>query len=147
MTTITSRHSGGNQSQAKPQETPADALARIQGGNSKNDLIVLMTFNAVGIPHDDIFPRQNVLTYRAWLAKDRQVAKGAISQKITTWIPGKVKLDDDGKPKRGRMHPKTARVFHISQTLPKGSPAGTKPEAWRNENLIRPGTYGPETER
>ncbi len=131
-------------------ETPEDALTRIRSGSSKNDRIVVLAFIAVGIPIDDISPRVNVLTFHAWKAAGRKIAKGAISQGVQTWIPIDSKKDREqdeqdeprGKTRR-RIRPRTAHVFHITQTLPASAPKGTRPAAWQNESLIRPGTYDP----
>ncbi len=100
------------------KETPAEALARLQNGFSKNDALVVALFAARGIDPADIEPRENVLTYRAWQAKGRQVCKGEKSVKISTYIPIDAKLD----PATGRViepassRPWTAAVFHVSQT-------------------------------
>ena len=125
-------------------ETPEEALARIQSmGFGKNDAIVIMAFSDRGIPPEDIDPRHNVLTFRAWTAAGRQVAKGSISVEVTTWIPCKDSKKDtkEGEEPGKRLRPKTARVFHVSQTIPKDSPKGTRPEAWNNPALVREGTY------
>ncbi len=100
------------------KETPAAALARIQSGFSKNDAIVVALFAARGIDPIAIEPRENVLTYRAWQAKGRQVCKGERSVRITTYIPIDAKID----PATGKViepassRPWTAAVFHVSQT-------------------------------
>jgi len=137
-------------------ETPEESLARIQEGYSKNDEYVIRDFFDRGIDPAKINPRSNVLTFNAWKAKGRRVAKGAISCKITTWIPtSKGKKDEsaavptegtDAPKKHGKTRPKTAFVFHISQTLPKDAPKGTRPDAWKNEELFREGTYEPVEE-
>ncbi len=100
------------------KETPAEALARIQNGFSKNDALVVALFAARGIDPADVLPRENVLTYRAWQAKGRQVCKGEKSVRISTYIPIPAKLDS----RTGRVlepassRPWTAAVFHVSQT-------------------------------
>ena len=71
----------------------------------------------MGLSSDDIIPRVNVFTYAAWQSQGRQVRKGSHGVKITTWIPikdRKTRTDDDKRVTRVR--PKTATVFHISQT-------------------------------
>ena len=75
------------------KETPAEALARIQNGFSKNDALVVALFAARGIDPADVEPRVNVLTYRAWQAKGRQVCRGEQSVRISTYIPVPAKLD------------------------------------------------------
>ena len=100
------------------KETPAEALARIQAGFSKNDALVVALFAARGIDPATIEPRENVLTYRAWQAKGRQVCRGEQSVKISTFIPVPAKLDavtgEILEPASSR--PWTAAVFHVSQT-------------------------------
>ena len=127
-------------------ESPQEALARIQGSfGSKNDGLVLMAFSERGLAIEDIFPRVNVLTFRAWQAKGRRVAKGAISVPVTTWIPCGEKSPEDGEKKdKPRMRPKTASLFHISQTVPADT-RGEKPAAWDNPALVREGTYPAES--
>ena len=100
------------------KETPAEALARIQAGFSKNDALVVALFAARGIDPADVEPRVNVLTYRAWQAKGRQVCKGERSVKISTYIPIPAKLDAvTGKViEPASTRPWTAAVFHVSQT-------------------------------
>ncbi len=100
------------------KESPAEALARIQAGFSKNDALVVALFAARGIDPATIEPRENVLTYRAWQAKGRQVCKGEKSVRISTYIPVPEKLDaTTGKVlEPASSRPWTASVFHISQT-------------------------------
>ena len=100
------------------KETPAEALARIQAGFSKNDALVIASFAARGIDPAAIEPRENVLTYRAWQAKGRQVCKGEKSVRISTYIPIPEKLDAvTGKVlEPASSRPWTAAVFHVSQT-------------------------------
>ena len=99
------------------KETPAEALARIQNGFSKNDALVVALFAARGIDPADVEPRVNVLTYRAWQAKGRQVCKGERSVRISVYIPIDEKRDDNGKiTRQAGSRPWTSAVFHISQT-------------------------------
>ncbi len=100
------------------KETPAEALARIQNGFSKNDALVVALFAARGIDPADVQPRENVLTYRAWQGKGRQVCKGEKSVRISTYIPIPAKLDSTtGKViEPASSRPWTAAVFHVSQT-------------------------------
>ena len=100
------------------KETPAEALARIQSGFSKNDALVIALFAARGIDPAAIEPRENVLTYRAWQAKGRQVCKGEKSVRISTYIPIPEKLDAaTGKVlEPASSRPWLASVFHVSQT-------------------------------
>lgn len=123
-------------------ETPEQALERIQrGGFCKNDALAIMAFADAGIPADDIEPRINVLTFRAWKAKNRQVAKGAKSIKVVTWIPCKPTKKQETEGEKQKLRPKTVSLFHVSQTIPADAPKGTKPAAWKNAALVKPGTY------
>jgi antirestriction protein ArdC len=65
-----------------------------------------------GIPASEIIPRKNVLTFNAWQALGRTVRKGEKGIKCITWV---VMTDKDGNETK---RPKTAYVFHISQTEP-----------------------------
>jgi hypothetical protein len=130
----------------KSSESPQEALARIQQMEfGQNDVIVIQEFSKAGIRPEDIDPRHNVLTFRAWKAKGRRVARGAKSIAVVVWIPkSESKTEDDGKDgkkKRGGMYPKTTRLFHESQTVPADADKGTRPEAWANPTLVRKGTY------
>jgi hypothetical protein len=128
-------------------ETPEQALERIQSmGFGRNDAICVMAFADRGIDPEQIEPRVNVLTFRAWRAAGRQVAKGATGVPVKTWVPCKDSKREtkEGEERKGRLRPKTARLFHISQTVPSGAPKGTRPEAWQNPALVKAGTY--ETE-
>ena len=105
------------ESRRTTKETPAEALARIQAGFSKNDALVVASFAARGIDPAAIEPRENVLTYRAWQAKGRQVCKGERSVRISVYIPIDEKRDDNGKiTRQAGSRPWTSAVFHVSQT-------------------------------
>lgn len=125
-------------------ESPEQALARIQSmGFSKNDGRVIMAFVDADVPPTDIEPRVNVLTFKAWKAKGRQVAKGAMSVRVTVWIKKDSKGTEDGKRK---MFPKTTSLFHASQTIGKDDAKGTKPVAWQNPKLVKPDTYNDDND-
>ena len=112
-------------------ETPTAALARIRSGFSKNDIAVIHAFAACDVPADDITPRVNVLTFKAWKAKDRSVAKGAKGQKVTIWAPTR-----DRKTGETRIRPLTAVLFHESQTVPLDDAAAV-PAGRDNTKLFR----------
>ncbi len=100
-------------------ESPAHALARIQAGTfCRNDAIVIQAFSERGIPIDDIEPRDNVLTFRAWLAKGRHIRRGEKAVYLSTWIKTPDKTKADGTIEPGHSVRKAAFVFHISQTEP-----------------------------
>jgi len=54
---------------------------------------------------------ENVFTYNAWLALNRQVRKGEHGVKVVTWIPAK-----DKNSESSFMLCRRSTVFHISQT-------------------------------
>jgi len=128
-------------------ETAEEALARIQSGVSENDGAAILAFWQAGVELTDITPRENVLTFKAWRAKGRQVAKGASGVPVVVWFPvkekDKTRTEKDGSPKT-RMMSRTVRLFHESQTIEAGAEKGTKPAAWRNEQLVKAGTYDEE---
>ncbi len=91
-----------------------EALSRARGGISvANYHAILEGFAARGIPMDLIVPRENVFTFNAWRALGRTVRKGEHGVKILTWIPMQVK---DGDTKKRAVRPRSATVFHVSQT-------------------------------
>lgn len=92
-------------------EHQQDALLRARSGNSAlNYQAILSGFMAKGIPSSEIIPRENVLTYNAWQAINRQVRKGEKGVKVVSWI----KIID--KTGAETMRPTSATVFHLSQT-------------------------------
>jgi hypothetical protein len=97
-----------------------EALTRATTGQSlANWPEIFRYFTAAGIPEADILPRVNVLTYRAWQAKGRQVRKGEKGCKVITCIPVERKEKDK---KTGEeiivttTRPWGTTVFHVSQT-------------------------------
>lgn len=95
-----------------------EALARARGGVAlTNYPPIYQEFMDRGIPFEEIRPRENVLTYNAWRALGRHVRKGEHGVRITTWITRGEEKDAAGKVvKNGRRFPKTAVVFHVTQT-------------------------------
>jgi hypothetical protein len=104
-------------------ETPADALARIQSRVSQNDFAAIHQFAACGISPDEITPRENVLTFKAWKALGRRVAKGATGQKVCVWVA----VEKAGKP--DGVRPINAVLFHVTQTIAEDAEKGTRPAA------------------
>ena len=92
----------------------------ISNGSTRNYATIISGFVAKGISCDDIIPRENVFTFYAWKALGRQVRKGEHGIKITTWIPckGRKVADPKDEQNKTRLRPKTAVVFHVSQTEP-----------------------------
>ncbi len=72
-------------------------------------------FEAMGIPMEDVHPRENVFTFNAWRALGRVVRKGEHGVAIVTVIPCR-KLDrDTGELVQVRKVKRTT-VFHVTQT-------------------------------
>lgn len=96
------------------------ALERAQNERSlANYPAIIEAFTRRGIPAHQIIPRENVLTFHAWLAKGRSVRKGEKGVPIATVIPvGKETIDPETGEPRIRTRPGRAFVFHISQTDP-----------------------------
>src|SRR3989337_2606677 len=99
-------------------ETVQAALVRAQSGQSlMNYQAIISGFIEKGIPHDQITPRENVLTYNAWLALGRQVRKGEHGVKVVTFIPmSKVVHAEGGDKVESWRSPRSTTVFHVSQT-------------------------------
>jgi len=92
-------------------EYQQEALNRARGNNSMlNYQTIIAGFMAKGIPPSEIIPRENVLTYNAWQAINRQVRKGEKGVKVVSWIKT---IDKNGLEV---MRPTSATVFHLSQT-------------------------------
>ena len=99
-----------------------DDEAYLRGSRVKpnsNDTPVITAFVNRGIPIGDIItfgPGQNVRTYRAWRSIGRQVRKGERSVRCTVWLS--VEKPDKRNPEKTKVvsYPKTACVFHVSQT-------------------------------
>jgi antirestriction protein ArdC len=92
-------------------EYQQEALTRARSGNSALNYQTIITgFVAKGIPSSAIIPRENVLTYGAWQAINRQVRKGEKGVKVVSWIKT---IDKAGLEV---MRPTSATVFHVSQT-------------------------------
>jgi N-terminal domain of anti-restriction factor ArdC len=111
------------------EQIQQEALSRAVSGQAlTNWPAILAGFTAMGIPEQEIKPRENVFTYHAWRALGRQVRRGEHGVKVVTFVTTKGKedgnsletSDQDGpdKPKRGFRRPWTATVFHVSQTDP-----------------------------
>ena len=101
------------------QEMRQEALSRAAGGQSlTNYPAIIMGFMDRGIPEEQIEPRVNVFTFQAWRALGRHVRRGEHGVRVVTWVPIAAKIDEaTGETVRpaGRR-PKTAVVFHVSQT-------------------------------
>ena len=99
-------------------EQSAEALRNATANTSiANYSTIFAGFAAMGLAHDDIEPRVNVLTFWAWQALGRRVKKGQHGVRVCTWVP-MTKKDDTGEAKPIGRKPKATTVFHISQTEP-----------------------------
>ena len=93
-----------------------EALARARGNVSvANFPAIIEGFMERGIPEHEIRPRENVFTYHAWRALGHTVKKGEHGVHILTWLACE-KKDDAGEVIETYRRPKSAVVFHVSQT-------------------------------
>jgi antirestriction protein ArdC len=96
-------------------EMRLESLTRAQNGSAlTNYPAIFAGFLEKGIAEADILPRLNVLTFNAWKAMGRHVRKGEHGVKVLTWIPVQ-RTAKDGTVESGKR-PRTATVFHVSQT-------------------------------
>src|SRR5262249_8457186 len=104
----------------RASEMANEALARAtEGQTMANWPAIFAGFLAKGIAEADIRPRENVLTFHAWRALGRHVRRGEHGVRVQTWIPLPDKIAADGTVERnGGKRPKSAVVFHVSQTDP-----------------------------
>ena len=97
-------------------EIAHEALSRARGNESfANYPAIFEGFIERGIPEHEIEPRVNVLTFHAWRAVGRTVNRGEHGVKVVTWIDCE-KKDDSGEVIETYRRPKSAVVFHVSQT-------------------------------
>lgn len=100
---------------ANAEQMAMEALDRAQNGKPcVNDVIAISAFEELGF--EDVRPRENVLTFWAWKAKNRSVKKGEHGVKVVTWIPMR-KVDEKTGEESVSFRPKTATLFHESQTV------------------------------
>jgi hypothetical protein len=101
----------------KSQERANEALHNATVGQSLTNYPAIFDgFMEMGIPEEDILPRENVFTFNAWIAKGRIVRKGQHGVKCVTFVPADVKDAQTGETKFKGRRPSTVTVFHISQT-------------------------------
>ena len=106
------------QSNVARSEIEQQALTNATTNQSTmNYRAILEGFSAMGIPMEQITPRENVFTYNAWRALGRQVRKGEHGVRVVTFVPMSVKDEtkESGRKLIGRR-PRTTTVFHVSQT-------------------------------
>ena len=98
------------------QEIQQQALSNaVNNQSAANYNDIFNGFIDMGIPESDIKPRENIFTYNAWKALNRQVMKGQHGVKVVTWVPMS-KTDKETGEKAQFRRPKSTTVFHISQT-------------------------------
>ena len=102
------------------QQTQQEALSRATSGATwSNYPAIFAGFTERGLPESEIKPRENVFTFDAWKALGRHVRKGEHGIRVQTWISIPPKVDEQtGETKPGGRRPKSAVVFHVSQTDP-----------------------------
>ena len=101
------------------QEQNAQALSNAVSNHSiMNYVPIFQGFAARGIPESEIKPRENVFTYKAWLALGRQVRKGEHGVKVVTFVPMSKTDKKTSERKLIGRRPWTTTVFHVSQTEP-----------------------------
>ena len=95
-----------------------DALCRATTGAPwSNYPAIFAGFVERGLPESEIKPRENVFTFDAWKALGRHVRRGEHGVRVQTWIAIQPTVDEQtGETKPGGGRPKTAVVFHVSQT-------------------------------
>jgi hypothetical protein len=90
------------------------------GQSVMNYAEIIHGFSEMGIEVSEIKPRENVFTFNVWRFKfNRIVKKGQHGVRIVTFIP--MEFEDKQHPEkkpRTIARPRTAVVFHISQTEP-----------------------------
>jgi hypothetical protein len=91
----------------------------LSGESFANYPAIFEGFEAKGIPADQIKPRVNVFTFKAWKALGRVVKKGESGVKVATIIPC-TKKDENLGIEVPVKKLKTTTVFHVSQTKPMG---------------------------
>jgi hypothetical protein len=98
------------------QEKQHESLSRAVSGQSlANYPSIFEGFLAMGIPADQINPRENVFTFNAWKALGRSVMKGQHGVKVFTFAESTKVDESTGELVRVRR-PWSTTVFHVSQT-------------------------------
>ena len=81
------------------------------GQSGLNYPAIYAGFSEKGIPPEEIKPRENIFTFKAWRALGRTVRKGERGVRVLTYI----ETEKDGEKTR---RPWGTTVFHITQTEP-----------------------------
>jgi hypothetical protein len=103
------QHMTGDRTMRNNQEIDQAYSRAVHNDSMANYPAIYAGFVAKGIPPEQVHPRQNVFTFKAWLKSGRVVKRGETGVAIVTWIP----QEKDGQTV---MRPKPAKVFHITQT-------------------------------
>ncbi len=91
-----------------------EALQRARSNVSEyNYRTILAGFAEKGVPLENIKPRENVYTLKAWGALKRKVKKGEHGIKIKAWFDKTVETDNGPVKQKVVVYP---TVFHVSQT-------------------------------
>lgn len=103
-------------------EKQSQALTRAVSSQSMmNYTAIYEGFIAMGIPEDQIRPRENIFSFNAWKALGRYVRRGQHGVRVCTFVP---KEQKDGTTK---TFPHYTTVFHVSQTEPMNGNAASAP--------------------
>lgn len=124
MSTIAPRFQ--RKSQEERQAEYQEALARVRTSPSMANYVQVFVYfmaEPYNLPFEEIDPKQNVLTYKAWRALGRHVRKGEHGCRVTVWGTS-AKRENDPSTGEEREQVKrfctTAVVFHKCQTEPDG---------------------------
>lgn len=108
------------QASAKAIARGIESVNRAQSSTSiANDLAVIASFAARGIPEAEIKPRVNVFTFNGWKALGRFVRKGEHGVRLSTVVAAERENPETGETESTRRVV-TTYVFHVSQTEPYG---------------------------
>jgi antirestriction protein ArdC len=103
-------------SSPKQAEIHADALQNaLNNKSTMNYETIINGFVKMGIPLNEIFPRENVFTFKAWKALGRIVKKGQHGVKVLTFVKCE-KIDEKTGNVSTYTRTWTTTVFHVSQT-------------------------------
>lgn len=89
----------------------------ITNESTMNYETIIEGFMEMGIPAEEITPRENVFTFNAWKALGRVVKKGEHGVQVLTFIQCEKKPEKEGDDPIRYKRQKTTTVFHISQTV------------------------------
>lgn len=100
----------------RAHDVAEQALMNAVGQSSTaNYQAIVEGFSEIGVPVDEIIPRQNVFTFNAWRALGRVVRRGQHGVRVVTVIPC-TKKDAATGIEIAVKKVRNTTVFHISQT-------------------------------